>query len=300
MVVMSYAALRRLHVCGWTFVLLSLAPGHQQPPCWRKHTPRSLPHINMIKESPIVMFIAGIIFCMRPANETTLQYIGWAHSQNDPWCCVAIHMLLCGCWWPGTNLEPGHQQLPCRLKHIYQESPKITWLTCPVWLSIYCMALANGLVPIWHQGISSHHADLGTYQESPNTMYVWHVPCGSPHTQSPHTGSKKCPLHSCLYQKYQTYQESINVRNGPMFFHTRLAWSQQVTVIYIQEIWLRSALTQGGLGQMANVQLIKLCDIYHWKENSVFCYVFHWDLYLTGHFIISKVPAKYTAFSCSS
>ena len=39
---------------------------------------------------------AGIILCMGSANErmcyiATPSFIGWAHTQNDPWCVSIIH-----------------------------------------------------------------------------------------------------------------------------------------------------------------------------------------------------------------
>ena len=39
--------------------------------------------------------VAGIILCMRPANErrryiVTSPLIGWAHTQYDPWGCTQM------------------------------------------------------------------------------------------------------------------------------------------------------------------------------------------------------------------
>ena len=38
---------------------------------------------------------AGIILCMRPANErrrynVPSSFIGWAHTQNDPYSCMGM------------------------------------------------------------------------------------------------------------------------------------------------------------------------------------------------------------------
>ena len=42
---------------------------------------------------------AGIVLCMHPANErrryiVTSSLIGWAHTQNDPWCSVSDHSIV--------------------------------------------------------------------------------------------------------------------------------------------------------------------------------------------------------------
>ena len=49
-----------------------------------------------------IMPCSGIILCICPANErwyynVTSSFIGWAHSQNDPWCWAML-------WWR-NNME---------------------------------------------------------------------------------------------------------------------------------------------------------------------------------------------------
>ena len=52
----------------------------------------------------IVLYFAGIISCMRPANErrryiVTSSLIGWAHTQISPWFCFGYVIVLDGFVW---------------------------------------------------------------------------------------------------------------------------------------------------------------------------------------------------------
>ena len=56
---------------------------------------------------------------------------------------------------PGTYLVPGHQQSSwwhtLNRSFISMLPQHYIWLACGVWLSKYCMVVADALMPIWYQ-----------------------------------------------------------------------------------------------------------------------------------------------------
>ena len=65
---------------------------------WKPYSQKSNIRLSHIAKT----VAAGIILCMRPANEkrryvVTSSLIDWAHTQNDPCCC----------WWPRDAMMNG-------------------------------------------------------------------------------------------------------------------------------------------------------------------------------------------------
>ena len=62
------------------------------------------------KQVPVVNTV-GIILCMHPANErwrysVTPSLIGWAHTQNDPWCWYSVYQT--NCHWHLSTITSWH------------------------------------------------------------------------------------------------------------------------------------------------------------------------------------------------
>ena len=83
--------------------------------------------------------LSGIILCMRPANErrrydVTSSFIGWAHSQNDPWLCKCMRKVRCDKGW-FVELNTKGIVLVC--SHTVKMTLKCRFLVRYIWETVF-------------------------------------------------------------------------------------------------------------------------------------------------------------------
>ena len=92
----------------------------------------------------------------------------------DVWCWIGTRASVTSMGVNSTG--PSASTLQCSIPNaLYHDHKKYFSNVNPAWTSVIMM-VADDLVPIWHQAISNHHADLIiNFQEKWSRLCIWNI-----------------------------------------------------------------------------------------------------------------------------